>query len=194
MIEQTNGLNRAHRRMIEAMGAAITSGSKLLVVVVQKSQRTPSFYRAMLGLVGSEGIQITLTGNSRKKSTISSTLTSTPGCTGMLVTNGERLTAEDQGFLAALKDTGKLPTTIIVTAEDPGNLMDRKEQTGPWSTDFVIKTVSRTFHWPTTQQTTTPQPAPTTTPTPTTQRDKQHKKPPLPRPPAQEPLQLRATG
>ncbi|MBP6945440.1 hypothetical protein KBD61_01005 [Patescibacteria group bacterium] len=198
MTQQTSELSKQQRHTVKSMQDVIANGNKLLVVVAQKSQRTQSFCQAMQQLIGSEGLQITLTGKGRKKNTISNTLSDKKDCTGIVIMNGECLTAEDQGFLAALKDTNKLPVTIIVTAEDPGNLMDRSdktkpesERTGPWSQDFVMKAVSRTHHWPTAQQTTTPQPAPTTAPPPDASK---RKTPPVLSPPAQPPTQYAETG
>lgn len=61
----------------------------------------------------------------------------------LVVLNGENLSNEQQGKALDLRDSRRLPPTVIVVNKDPGELMAE----GAWSREFRMG-VYRTFNWP----------------------------------------------
>ncbi len=184
------GLSRAQRKTLENLAGLIAEEHKLLVVVAKKAERSTDFFKAMLSLTG-DGTQVTLT--EMDANGVNKALEA-KSSHGLLVVDAEHLTPVDQGHLWGLKAAQALPVTILITEQDPGDLMDRSDQnkasskpTGPWSPNFVMWAVSRTLHWPTTEQLATPQPAPAYAPPPNTgkKRKKHPRKPPTEQPTAQ---------
>lgn len=181
-------LNRPQQRVVKAMQIAIAEGARILVVIAQDEVRTQEFFHAMLNLTN-DGTQVTLTDTSENE--VSMALAARPNH-GLLVVDAEDLSPVDQGHLSAMKAAQALPITILVTQQDPGDLMDREGEPGPWGAHFVIKTVSSIFRWPRTEQQTSPQPAPAYAPPPGTHKRKER---PIQPPPAQQqPLQVGVTG